>query len=115
MKTTLIALICCLALASATLTTLEYKQKYTDVTSGNVPITEELTHQMYTAFLQSYGKSVESDDVDRYQIFAETVKVIAAHNSNEMKTWTMGINEYSDRTEEEFFEHFRLNENNEQE
>lgn len=38
----------------------------------------------------------------RYELYKQDLDIINAHNSKESKTFTMGVNQYSDWTEEEF-------------
>ena len=47
-------------------------------------------------------------NVDRKQVFADKVKDIIAHNTDDTNTWIKGINEYSDMTDEEFFDYFNI-------
>lgn len=65
---------------------------------GNIALDRTFMH-----FTHSYNKLYESEELAfRKDIFEKTLKRIELHNSNPDKTWTMGINEFSDWTEEEF-------------
>ena len=60
-------------------------------------------NQEFDEFLIKY-KKVYSDEEYLYRasIFTEKLRKIAAHNADPKNTWTMGINEFSDWTREEF-------------
>ena len=49
-----------------------------------------------------------NSNADRRSIFESNIKEIIEHNTSGKHTWTKGINEYSDMTEEEFFEYFHI-------
>jgi hypothetical protein len=52
-----------------------------------------------TEFARSYSAPEEPL---RKKIFAEKLAVILAHNRDPTKTWKMGVNQFTDRTEEEY-------------
>jgi cathepsin H len=57
----------------------------------------------FNAYLSEYSKSYSEEEYHyRHNIFLETLKRIELHNSNPEHTWKMGINEFSDWTDEEF-------------
>ncbi|CDW78905.1 gut cathepsin l-like cysteine protease [Stylonychia lemnae] len=58
----------------------------------------------YMNFLAQYQKTYASihDIKDRYMKFKRNFEAIMKHNADEEQTFEMGINEYSDLTEEEF-------------
>lgn len=49
------------------------------------------------------------DRSDRMQTFAENLEKIIEHNSQADKTFTKGLNEMSDLTDQEFMDYYRLN------
>lgn len=98
--------------ASATPLTMEqYTAKYDPITFGFEQVTEEVIREMYNDFLITF-KNVHPNNVhmhdEKYSTFKDTVMTVIDHNMDTSKTWTMGINEYSDMTDAEFFEHFNL-------
>lgn len=117
MKSAIISVLFWLCLVNASLTFGEYKQTYADIVSGRAELTDEIAQEMYSNFLLTFkGTSeIHSDHyLERYPIFKENLNTVIRHNLDSSKTWRMGINEYSDMTTEEFFAHFNLNVNEEQ-
>lgn len=66
---------------------------------GNMHL-ERTFHQFTQAFSKSYSDDLEYNY--RQMVFSQTLRNIESHNSNPSNTWTKGITEYSDWTEEEF-------------
>jgi len=66
------------------------------------------TSQFYTkqfeGFKTKYSKVYkdQSEEQERLDIFTKNLKDIFAHNSKKTSTWTMGVNEFADLTDEEF-------------
>jgi C1A family cysteine protease len=58
----------------------------------------------FTGFLKKFEKKYESLEVleKRFDIFRENVKAIFEHNSASHKNFTMGVNQFTDLTPEEF-------------
>ena len=58
----------------------------------------------FTRFLKKFEKKYESLEVleKRFDIFRENVKAIFEHNSASHKNFTMGVNQFTDLTPEEF-------------
>lgn len=61
-------------------------------------------------WMNLHQKSYDSDHVlnQRLQIWLENDKLIREHNRNPKKTFTVGHNEYSDMTSDEFHAYFKL-------
>jgi len=56
----------------------------------------------FASFLKEHSKVYEGDEVQyRFSVFKSTMDTIQEHNSGN-HTWTMGINQFSDLTPEEF-------------
>lgn len=96
---------------AAPLTALEFTEVYSPVIDGKVALPEEHIRAMYQEFLVAF-KGVKETEVsnhyDRYPIFAQNLRGVVKHNQDLTQTWKKGINEFSDMTEEEFFDHFRI-------
>ena len=58
------------------------------------------TQYKFIEFIQKHNKQYSSSGeyMERLQIFAQTLKDIENHNSQKDKTWTKGINQFSDLT-----------------
>ena len=54
----------------------------------------------FIEFIQKHDKQYSSSEeyIERLQIFAQNLKDIENHNSQTDKTWTKGINQFSDLT-----------------
>ena len=60
-------------------------------------------HQHFDEFLIKHNKFYSDEEYFyRASIFSETLKQIEAHNADPSNTWTMGVNQFADWTEEEF-------------
>jgi cathepsin H len=97
--------------ANAAFTFGEYKQKYRSVTYGQIIPSAKEIEQMYNEFLVTFknkDSSMKGDYVKRFITFKENLLKIVEHNQDSSKSWKMGINEYSDMTDEEFFNYFKL-------
>ena len=75
--------------------------------NGAVELEEAALKEMYLQFSTEFQKP--ADFGKRFDIFKDTVKRIAEHNSNPDRSWSMGIGKFSDITDEEFFEKYGLN------
>ncbi len=64
--------------------------------------------QAFMHFLAKYGKmyATKSDLNTRYTIFSENYDKIQEHNSAPIERFTMGVNQFTDMTEEEFSKHY---------
>merc|ERR1719259_909801 len=61
------------------------------------------TFRAFSDFEETFQKSYDFEERKlRAKIFAENHKMIAEHNADSTKTWTMEINEHADLTFEEF-------------
>jgi cathepsin L len=57
----------------------------------------------FEQYQADFGKTYTEDEVDfRRQIFERKLEEIKAHNNDNTKTWKMGVNQFTDRTQEEF-------------
>ena len=58
----------------------------------------------YLAYLKKFGKTIPNAEelVYRSRLFAEYVAKMEKHNSDPTQKWQMGINQFSDLTQEEF-------------
>ena len=58
----------------------------------------------YLNFLKEYGKPIpqETEFIYRSKLFAEYIIKMEKHNADEKQTWKIGINQFSDLTQEEF-------------
>ena len=59
-------------------------------------------------FLAKYGKmyATKSDLNSRFEVFSQTYDKVKEHNSAQIERFQMGINAFSDMTEEEFANHY---------
>lgn len=89
---------------------------YHEILTGNTPVSPDHIDEMYGQFNAEFkdlsGFSASShykkSNLDRKSVFANKVQEIIKHNLNPAKSFQKGINEYSDMTESEFFDHFNL-------
>ena len=106
-KLALLAVVIGVALCSES----NFKLKYDDIISGRLYLNaadgESRLREMYDDFLATFR--LEDEDLkrfvgtqSRFEIFKESVAQVQAHNRDPTQTWTMGINQFSDMTWEEF-------------
>lgn len=80
--------------------------------SGKVPLDSNTMDSLYNHFTNEYRNTKIdtslNSNVNRRAIFETNVKDIVAHNSKQGQLWTMGINEYSHMTFEEFVSYFNI-------
>ena len=57
----------------------------------------------FAQYIAEYGRSYASKDSieERFNTFSQNYDNIKAHNANETRTYTMGLNEFADMTVEE--------------
>jgi C1A family cysteine protease len=71
---------------------------------------EENDYQEFEEFVQKYDKHYDSIEeyMARYSVFKENLEIIRENrrNANEEMTWTEGVNEFSDLTEQEFRKYY---------
>lgn len=70
--------------------------------------------EIWNFFEQNEGMNSPNllkDRSDRMQTFAENLEKIIDHNSQAHKTFTKGLNELSDLTDQEFMDYYKLNKN----
>ena len=78
---------------------------------GIADMDDEIFESMWTGFQADYGHLSPNKDLpleDRKFKFLGTIAEIVEHNYNPKKTFTMGINQFSDMTDEEFVEFYNL-------
>jgi cathepsin H len=98
----------CLLLASVAFA--EINTDFQHVISGEVELTDLHVQEMYSQFVSEYQHAPSkhlTSSLDRKNLFASKVKEVIEHNMN-TNTYKKGINEFSDMTEDEFFEHFKF-------
>jgi len=68
---------------------------------------EDYVRLQFSKFKADHGKTylTRSEETTRFSIFAENMKKIEAHNNAKMVSYKMGINQFSDMTQEEFSAH----------
>jgi KDEL-tailed cysteine endopeptidase len=57
----------------------------------------------FSEYMQLYNKSYSRDILSRQTIYNTNLEKIRAHNNDPTQTWKMGVNGYTDLTEEEFW------------
>ena len=64
--------------------------------------------QAFMQFLAKYGKmyATKSDLNTRFEVFSQSYDKVKEHNSVQIERFQMGINAFSDMTEEEFASHY---------
>lgn len=99
------------AVTSGSLTFEGYKDKFRPVTYGSVELTTEVIDDMFSQFVDTFkqGNFVNKEYKYRRDIFEQNLRKIVSHNLDSTQSWKMGINEYTDMTDEEFNEYFHLN------
>jgi len=77
---------------------------------GDKESTDDTIYEMYLEFLTHYSKDISNNllTMQRFTIFKQNVKSIIAHNSDKSSTWEMGVNEWTDLTDDEFHTVFPL-------
>lgn len=92
-----------------TLSSDDYKEKYSKITLGQIAPSEKDIEQMFTDFLITFKNTNKTGDLPhRYEVFKNKLKAIMEHNQNPSSTWVKGINAFSDWTDEEFSNFYRL-------
>lgn len=107
-----------LLLASSTLASLN--QDYAELLHGREVLTPLKIAQLYRDF-QNEFKSTEAGlredaflesihpNMNRQEVFTQALSKIIAHNSDPSYTYKVGVNSFTDFTEEEFQTYFHLN------
>jgi len=91
----------------------ELSASYGQYLNGSQMLTPALIDRMYGEYrMQPRDSTLErylnSINADRKTIFTATLRSIVEHNSNPANTWTKGLNEFSDMTEKEFADYYRI-------
>ena len=81
--------------------------------NGSQALSPALIDQMYGEYRMqprdtTLLRYLNSINADRKTIFTATLRSIIEHNSNPANTWTKGLNEFSDMTEKEFTDYYRI-------
>lgn len=64
---------------------------------------KEHTDVEFEVFKKKFGKTYEaSEETFRMTIFQENMKKIEEHNADKSQTYEMGVNQFTDMTQEEF-------------
>merc|ERR1711890_85081 len=68
------------------------------------PLVERYHAKEFSTFMNKFGKSYATSEESklRFDIFKANVQKMHAHNSRKYVSWKMGINQFSDLTDEEF-------------
>jgi cathepsin L len=86
MKLAVVAIVCCLAVASAV-----------------TPLTEKEYQYLFTKWVAQHSKEYEHDTFfTRYEIFKNNMNLIREHEEGDHE-WSMAMNEFGDMTWEEFY------------
>jgi len=65
--------------------------------------------KVWHLLFKSHEYSLNSQDaINRYKVFKMNLKLIKAHNSNTLNSWKLGLNQFSDLTEEEFTQKYLM-------
>ena len=68
-----------------------------------VAIADIKYHYLFHHFTKNFQKDYSIDTFDqKFEVFKDNVNFIYKHNQNENKTYTLGINQFSDLTNDEF-------------
>lgn len=85
--------------------------EFEDVLAGKTHMTHETFMKMWEFFEKNEGlqsPNVGLEKSKRMTQFAETIQVVIEHNKNPNKTYTKGLSKYSDLTEQEFKDYFKM-------
>merc|ERR1712080_543329 len=68
------------------------------------PLVERYHAKEFSTFMNKFGKSYATSEESklRFDIFKANLQKMHAHNSRKDVSWKMGINQFSDLTDEEF-------------
>jgi len=68
------------------------------------PLLERYHAKEFSTFMNKFGKTYSTSEESklRFDIFKDNVKKMNAHNARKDVSWKMGINQFSDLTDEEF-------------
>ncbi|XP_040570501.1 cathepsin L-like proteinase [Lepeophtheirus salmonis] len=77
---------------------------FVSYTEGKFSSPTQREIQEFETFVKKYSKSFHNraDRSLKLKVFVNNLREIEEHNDNPERTWDMGINEYSDLTDEEF-------------
>lgn len=75
------------------------------------PMTSNDLYRDFQAWKAKYqpGYNSMDDELSRYKIWSDNVQMIKAHNADKTQTYTMAMNQFGDRTKQEFAEMLTLN------
>lgn len=85
--------------------------EFDDYLTGKLPMHHDAFVRMFDYFEANEGlnsPNAHKSRSERMTVFAENLESIIEHNKQEDKTYTKGLNKYSDLTNEEFIDYFKL-------
>lgn len=88
-----------------------FQTKYESYLNGQTQMSHEIFEQMWEEFSQNEGKASPHSHKDknhRMLAFSQNIEAIIEHNSNPGKTWTRGINKFSDMSDQEFKDYYKI-------
>lgn len=67
-------------------------------------------YMQFIDFTARFGKSYASKDLhdDKFEVFQQNLRFIENHNAKEEMSFKMGINQFSDLTEQEFLDMYAI-------
>jgi hypothetical protein len=104
-----------ICLLFATLSLAEINENFKRELHGQAPLTDEKIDAIYSQFLNEYKDANGFTPSNRFvlrnenrkAVFTQKVKEIAEFNSKNL-SYKKGINQFSDMTEDEFFDYYHL-------
>jgi len=85
--------------------------EFEDVLAGKTHMTHEIFMKLWERFEKHEGllsPNAAHDKSKRMTQFAETIQVVIEHNKNPEKTYTKGLSKFSDMSETEFIQYFKM-------
>lgn len=89
--------------------------KFEQYLSGRQHLTDDIHQEIWEFFLENEGinsPNANLDDMSRKLIFADTVNRVLKHNIQPTRTYTKGLNKFSDMAHEHMVEYFHLDKTN---
>jgi C1A family cysteine protease len=80
------------------------------LSAATASLTAEDAWTHFSNFQDKFGKTYDNvyDLEDKFAVFQSNLEAIMAHNSNETRTFDMGVNQFTDMTAQEFKKHLGL-------
>lgn len=86
--------------------------RFDTLLNGETPLTAQAVDELYTTYKSVFPNSLASKHYGkedaRRSLFEDKVREVIAHNTDSTVSFKKGLNEYSDMTEQEFFDYFNL-------